>query len=245
MRWAGHVARMGEERGAYRVLVGKPEGMRPLGRPRRRWVDNIRMDLQEVGCRYMEWIGLAQDRDEWRTLVSAVMNLRVPWNAGDFLTSCNPVSFSRRTLRHGVSKLVLGAFVAVYTDYVIKPVTKPAAIPQTYARPWNTQQAGKKLTVTLSFTNTVFAILSTWLALKIFYSRQIYRSKSVSQSHNTDSSYSVFILSFSRVPQLLLHVASDTGFLCDTVLALGMTKRKALLSEPSTFCCVQPQRQVQ
>ena len=76
--WAGHVARMGEERGVYRVLVGKPEGKRPLGRPRRRWVDNIRMDLQEVGCMYMDWIGLAQDRERWRTLVSAVMNLRVP-----------------------------------------------------------------------------------------------------------------------------------------------------------------------
>jgi len=78
MRCAGHVACMGEEREGYRVLVGKPEGKRPLGRPRRRWVDNIRMDLQEVGCAFMEWIGLAQDRDRWRTLVSAVMNLRVP-----------------------------------------------------------------------------------------------------------------------------------------------------------------------
>ena len=78
MRWAGHVARMGEERDVYRVLVGKPEGKRPLGRPRRRWVDNIKMDLQEVGCGYMDWIGLAQDRDSWRTVVSAVMNLRVP-----------------------------------------------------------------------------------------------------------------------------------------------------------------------
>ena len=77
MRWAGHVARMDEERGVYRVLVGKPEGKRPLGRPRRRWVDNIRMDLQEVGCGFMDWIGLSQDRDRWRTLVSAVMNLRV------------------------------------------------------------------------------------------------------------------------------------------------------------------------
>jgi len=78
MRWVGHVARMGEDRGVYRVLVGKPEGKRPLGRPRRRWVNNIRMDLQEVGCGYVDWIGLAQDRDRWRTLVSAVMNLRVP-----------------------------------------------------------------------------------------------------------------------------------------------------------------------
>ena len=75
---SGHVARMCEERGVYRFLMGKPEGKRPLGRPRRRWVDNIRMDLQEVGCGYVDWIGLAQDRDRWRTLVSAVMNLRVP-----------------------------------------------------------------------------------------------------------------------------------------------------------------------
>jgi len=78
MRWAGHVARMGEERGVYRVLVGKPEGKRPQERPRRRWIDNIRVYLQEVGCGYMDWIGLAQVRDRWRTLVSAVMNLRVP-----------------------------------------------------------------------------------------------------------------------------------------------------------------------
>jgi len=78
MRWAGHVARMGEEREVYRILVGKPEGKRPLGRHRRRWVDNIRMDLQEVERGYMDRIGLAQDRDRWRTLVSAVMNLRVP-----------------------------------------------------------------------------------------------------------------------------------------------------------------------
>jgi len=77
MRWAGHVARMDEERGVYRVLVGKPEGKRPLGRPRRRLVDYIRMDLLEVRCGYMDWIGLAQGRDGWRTLVSAVMNLRV------------------------------------------------------------------------------------------------------------------------------------------------------------------------
>jgi len=69
---------MGEERGMYRVLLEKPEGRRPLGRPRRRWVDNIRMDPQEVGCAYMDWIGLAQNRERWRKLVSAVINLRVP-----------------------------------------------------------------------------------------------------------------------------------------------------------------------
>ena len=78
MRLAGHVARMGEEMGVYRVLVGKLEGKRPPGRPRRRWVDNITTDLQEVGCGYMDWIGLAQVRDRWRKLVSAVMNLGVP-----------------------------------------------------------------------------------------------------------------------------------------------------------------------
>ena len=78
IRWAGHMARMGEGRGVYRVLVGKPEGKRPLGRPRRRWEGNIRMDLQEVGLGYEDWIGLAQDRDRWRALVSAVRNLRVP-----------------------------------------------------------------------------------------------------------------------------------------------------------------------
>jgi len=78
MRWAGDVERMGEERRVYRFLVGKPEGRSPLGRPRRRWVDNIRMDLQGVGCGYMDWIGPAQDRESWRTLVSAVMKFRVP-----------------------------------------------------------------------------------------------------------------------------------------------------------------------
>ena len=74
MRWAGHVARMGESRCVYRVLVGKSEGKRPLGRPRRRWEDNIKVDLQDVGCGGMDWIDLAEDRDRWRALVNAVMN---------------------------------------------------------------------------------------------------------------------------------------------------------------------------
>ena len=78
MNWAGHVALMGEGRGVYRFLVGKPEGRRALWRPRRRWEDNIRIDLREVGCGSVDWMELAQDRDRWRALVSAVMNLRVP-----------------------------------------------------------------------------------------------------------------------------------------------------------------------
>jgi hypothetical protein len=78
MRWAGHVARMGEGRGVYRVLVGKPEGRRPLGRPRRRWEDNIRIDLRKVGCGCVDWMEMTQDRDRWLALVSAVMNVRVP-----------------------------------------------------------------------------------------------------------------------------------------------------------------------
>jgi hypothetical protein len=78
MRWAGHVARIGEKRNAYRLLVRKPEGKRPLGKPRRRWVDNIRMDLGEVGWSHVDWIGLAQDRNRWRALVNSVLSLRVP-----------------------------------------------------------------------------------------------------------------------------------------------------------------------
>jgi hypothetical protein len=78
MRWAGHVARMGEKNNAYRILVGTPEGKRPLRRPRRRWEDNIRMDLREIGWGGMDWIDMAEGRDQWSALVNAVMNLRVP-----------------------------------------------------------------------------------------------------------------------------------------------------------------------
>jgi hypothetical protein len=78
MRRAGHVARIGEKRNAYRLLVGKPEGRRPLRRPRRRWVDNIRIDLGEVGWGDLDWIGVAKDRNRWRALVNLVLNLRVP-----------------------------------------------------------------------------------------------------------------------------------------------------------------------
>ena len=79
---------IGERRGVYGVLVGKPEGKRPLWGPRGRWEDNIKMNLPDVGCGGMDWIEQAQDRDRWRALVNAVTNLRVPRNAGNFLTSC-------------------------------------------------------------------------------------------------------------------------------------------------------------
>jgi hypothetical protein len=78
MRWAGHIARMGEKRKAYRLLLGKPEGKRPLGRPRLNWVGDIRMDLGEVGWGDVDWIGLAKDRNRWRAVVNSVLNLRVP-----------------------------------------------------------------------------------------------------------------------------------------------------------------------
>jgi hypothetical protein len=96
---------MGEERGVHRVLVGKPEGKRPLGRPRRRWDDNIKMDLQEVGGCRGDWMELAQDRERWRALVSTVRDFRVPLKCGEFLDWLQRlISFSRRTLPLGVSK---------------------------------------------------------------------------------------------------------------------------------------------
>jgi hypothetical protein len=91
---------MGEKRNAYRILVGNPEEKRPLGRPRRRWVNNIKMDRREMGWDGMNLIDLAQDRDQWRALVNAVMNLRVPQNAGKFLSGCTIDNFSRRAQLH-------------------------------------------------------------------------------------------------------------------------------------------------
>ena len=93
MRLAGHVACMGESRGAYWVLVGKPKGKRPLGRTRQRWKDNIKMDHEEVRHGAMDWIDLAKDRESWWALVNVVMNLQVSQNAGNFLPSWEPVSF--------------------------------------------------------------------------------------------------------------------------------------------------------
>ena len=98
------MAPMGEERGVHMVLVGKPEGKRSLGRPRRRWEDNTKMNLRDVGGGCGEWIELAQDRDRWRTIMSTVMSLRAPKMREISLLAAEPVSFSRRTLLHGVSK---------------------------------------------------------------------------------------------------------------------------------------------
>jgi hypothetical protein len=96
MRWAGYVAQMGEKRNPYRILVAKPEGKRPLERQRCRWVGNIKIDLREIGWVGMDWINLAQNRDQWRALVNTVMNLRIPENAGKFLSGCRIGSFSRK-----------------------------------------------------------------------------------------------------------------------------------------------------
>jgi hypothetical protein len=103
IRWAGHVARMGEKRNAYRLLVGMPGGRRPLGRSRRRWLDNIRMDLVEVGLGDVDWSGLAQDRDEWRALVNSVLNLWVPENAGKLSSIQRTRDFSSSAQLHVVS----------------------------------------------------------------------------------------------------------------------------------------------
>jgi hypothetical protein len=96
------VARMGEKRTVYKLLVGKPEGKRPLGRPRRGWIDNIEMDLLEVGVNVVDWISLAQNRYRWRALVNSVMNLRVPYNAGNLASGCTTCGLSSGTQLHRV-----------------------------------------------------------------------------------------------------------------------------------------------
>jgi hypothetical protein len=103
MRWAGHVARMGEKRNVYRLLLGKPEGKRPLGRPRRRWMDNIKIDLLEIGLNVVGWIGLAQFRYRWRALVNSVMNLRVPKKCWELPSGCTTCGLSSGTQLHRVS----------------------------------------------------------------------------------------------------------------------------------------------
>jgi hypothetical protein len=113
---------MGGRRGVYRVLMGKPEGKRPLGRARRRWEDNIKMDLREVECGVMDWIELPQYRDRGRALVNAVMNLWVTKNAGNFFTG-----FSRRTLLHGVWSSMVKSDLAVHNpgSYTKKQFLRP------------------------------------------------------------------------------------------------------------------------
>jgi hypothetical protein len=92
----------GDKRNAYGILVGKPEGKGPPGRPRRRWEDNIKMDLREIECGGMDWIDLAHDRDQWRAIVNTVMNLRVPYNVGKIFSSCTTGGFPRRAHLRGV-----------------------------------------------------------------------------------------------------------------------------------------------
>jgi hypothetical protein len=117
MRWAEHVARMGEKRNAYRLLVGKPEGKRPLGRSNCRWVDNIKMDLLEIGWGGVDWIRLAQDRDKWRALVNAVMNLRVQKNAWK-LSSGYPIQLvSSRVVLSSVE--LVGYYVQCFENHLL------------------------------------------------------------------------------------------------------------------------------
>jgi hypothetical protein len=106
MRWAAHVKQMGEKMNAYRLLVRKPEGKRPLGSPRLRWVDNTRMDLGEVGWGDVDWIGLAQDRNSWRALVISVVNLRVPRYAGKLSSGLPSNGLSNSAQLHSVTYLV-------------------------------------------------------------------------------------------------------------------------------------------
>jgi hypothetical protein len=111
-----HVALMGEKRNGYRILVGKPEGKRLLGRPWHRWVDSVKVDRREIGWGGMDWIDLAQGRDQWRALLNMVTNLLVPWNAGKFFNSCTIGGFSRRAQLHEWVNLY------VFVFYMVRPV---------------------------------------------------------------------------------------------------------------------------
>jgi hypothetical protein len=106
MRWAGYVARKGETSNAYRLLVRKPEGKRPIGRPRRRWAYNIKMDVLQIGWGGVDWIGLPQDRDKWRALVNAVMKLQVLQNAGKLSSSYTTGGLSSNAQLHRVSYIM-------------------------------------------------------------------------------------------------------------------------------------------
>jgi hypothetical protein len=117
LRWTGQVARLGENRNACRIVAGKPEGKIQLRRPRRRWEDNIGMDLREIGWSGIDWIDLSQDREQWRALVNTVMNLRVPQNVGKFLSSCATGGFSRWTQLHGVSYIIKSLQYCVATAF--------------------------------------------------------------------------------------------------------------------------------
>jgi hypothetical protein len=103
LRWAGHVVGMPEERNMYRLLVGKPEGKRPLGRPRWSWVDNIKMDLAQIGLGDVDWIGIVQDRDKWRALVNVVKNLQVLQYAGNLSSGYTTDGLSSRAQLHSIS----------------------------------------------------------------------------------------------------------------------------------------------
>jgi hypothetical protein len=113
IRWTGHVARMGEKGDALRLLLGKPERRRPLGRPRHRWLDNIWMDLVQLGWSDVDWIGLAQDKDRWRALVNSVLNLRVPYNAGKLSSVQTTRDISSSAELHRVSQLV-SSYIYLY-----------------------------------------------------------------------------------------------------------------------------------
>jgi hypothetical protein len=115
MRLVGHLARMGEKRNVYRLLVRKPEGSRPLGRPRRRWLYNIRMDLGEVGWGDVDWIALALDRDRWRALLSSVLNLRAPQNAGKLSSVQTSRDLSSSAHLHSVSYEVVWSIMSFKT----------------------------------------------------------------------------------------------------------------------------------